>query len=170
MRELSWSLWSGSSTYKDMEEVLEPKLKKYRITDDEWIEFRWRRFPVECSLLQVGAGGIGLSDLAQYHCLAEADLLELLNTIGAVRGEDERFRLAAPLPGGDPRPDVSWRVLDNRSPVRRMLEKAGAAGLLLDDLVATLDLPADDVVEKLATEKALKGNDGRYRLRRPIDR
>ncbi len=189
MRELSDLFWLGAIGFKETDETVIKVLLDYKITIEEWNEFHARRRPVERSLEQVGTSGIFLRDLADYHGLPQPDLMERLRVIGAVKGEDGRFRLAGELAGSEVRPFTgitgrspvqrplqqaevaghrrAWLV-DEVVQIRRLFEQAGAAGLSLDDLAKYLGRPPQEVLERLSEEGAVKGEDGRFRLPRRI--
>lgn len=92
MRELSDIIWFHAfDSYGELDETIDKVLADYKITLEEWSEFQRRRH-VERSLEQVGAAGILLRDLADYHDITQPDLIERLRVIGALKGEDGRFR------------------------------------------------------------------------------
>jgi hypothetical protein len=117
MRELTDIMWYGAfDTYGELEETVDEELAKHGITSCEFEEFIERR-KVERSLEQVGATGILLQDLADYLRLPQQDLLGPLKRVGAVKGEDGRFR----LPG-----DLAGRSQGHQDYIKRHLRSIGA--------------------------------------------
>ena len=65
--------------------------------------------------------------------------------------------------------DEQWAEFMNfRRPLERSLEEVGAAGISVADLAAYHDLSTTDLEQMLASIGAVKGEDGRCRLRGPL--